>query len=124
MSGHVSTDWSRESSVKLGPGRVVRAVDLSVTVLATSIQQPRVRGATTAGVPSNEQIVGVTSIRMTLLAQKWPRCGQQHVVIRAVGFMAIHAVVTHRRVFPEKRSALLGMARVANRIDAFGFEQG
>ena len=101
---------------------MVRAVDLSVTVLTTPIQQPRVRGATAAGVPSNKQIVGVTSIRMTLLAQKWPRCGQQHVVIRAVGFMAIHAVVTHRRVFPEKRSALFGMALVTDLIDRICFE--
>ena len=89
-------------------------MNLRMTVLATPIQQPRVRRAANARVASNKQIVGVASIRVALLAQKRPRRSKQHVVIRAMGFMTIHAIVAYRRVLPQERAAFFGMAGITN----------
>ena len=45
---------------------------------------------------------------------------QQSLVHRAVRIVAIHTIVTHRRVLEQERSALLGVAFVAIVVDRVG----
>ena len=54
---------------------------------------------------------------MALLAQQ-RRLDLQHLlVVRAVGVVAVQAVLAHRRVLPQERAALLGVAGVAVLVD-------
>ncbi len=62
-------------------------------------------------------------IRVTLLAQERNRRDQQRVLIRAMGGMAIQAILAHRRMFEKKRSALLGMTLVARFVDRVRLQQ-
>ena len=61
---------------------------------------------------------------MALLAQEWDRCDQQRQLIRAVREMTIQAILAHRRVLEQERSALLRMALIAGFVDRVGLEQG
>ena len=54
---------------------------------------------------------------VTFGAYPWPRDFQQVLIHRAVRIMAVQAVLAHRRMFEQERSALLGMARVAIVVD-------
>lgn len=48
---------------------------------------------------------------------------EQRLVIGAVGFMAIGAILHRRRMLPEKRSPLLGMAGITELVHRVGLEQ-
>ena len=55
------------------------------------------------------RITVVLAAGVTLLAETRPRDLQQEVVVGAVRIMAVQAVLGNRRVFPQERSALLGV---------------
>ena len=61
---------------------------------------------------------------MALLAQPRARDLQHGIVDRAMGVMAVQAVLAHRRVFPQERSALLGVTLVTGVVDRGRSEQG
>ncbi len=92
--------------------RMIRAVDVAVTVAARATQHI---GLVRAAEPTGE----TRAVRhaVALVTQPRPRHPQQVRVIRAMRPVAVQAVLTHRRVFPQPRAALLGMTRVAIFID-------
>ena len=61
---------------------------------------------------------------MALLAQEWNRRDQQGALIRAMGRVAIEAVLPHRRVFEQERPALFCVALIAGLVDRGGLEEG
>ena len=81
-------------------------MDLAVAiqaVLAQHILVAAAAGQTFAAVGQ----AGVESCHMALLAQGWAASGEQSVMHRAVRTVAEAAILCHRRVLPEERSALL-----------------
>lgn len=60
---------------------------------------------------------------MTLLTQERNRCQQQRALIGAVRRVAIEAVLAHRRMLEQERTALLRVALVARLVDRIGLEQ-
>ena len=60
---------------------------------------------------------------MTLLAQARPRNLQQEVIVRAVRIVTVQAILGHRRVLPQERPALLGMALEASLVDGRRLQQ-
>ena len=69
------------------------------------------------------QIVRVQEIRVALLAEERNRRDQQRALIRAVGCVAVEAVLTHRRMFEQEWSAFFRMALIARLVDRIGLEQ-
>src|SRR5262249_40077695 len=61
--------------------------------------------------------------RVALLAEVWARREEHGLVVRAVRLVAIEAVLAHRRVFPQERAALFGVARVAGVVHSVAAEQ-
>ena len=94
---------------------MVRAVDHGVAVATTLVEdEPAGRWA---------QKVGAMIEAVALRAQLGPLDLQQELVGGAMRFMAVQAVFAHRRVFPQERAALLGMARVAVVVDRILLQQ-
>jgi len=60
---------------------------------------------------------GVERCRMALLAQPGLTGGEQVLVVGAVGYMAIGAILSDRSVLEEKWTAFLGVAFVAGLVD-------
>ena len=60
--------------------------------------------------------------RMTRLTQKRAGDDQQFLVIRAMRDVTVHAVLAHRCVLPQERTALLGVAGVALVVDRDGVD--
>ena len=89
--------------------RVDRPVDRRVAVQAALVEGvPRLGGVGRAGVARG---------LVALLAQQ-RRLHLQHLLVdRAVGVVAVEAVLAHRRVLPQERAALLGVAGVAVLVD-------
>src|SRR4030095_12145829 len=99
-------------------GRVIRAVDDRVTAHARPAHHELERsGVTTVGARR------MPGLDVTLLAQ--PRlCDLQHaLVVGAVGVVAVRAALVDRRVHPEERASLLGMAGEAGVVERDFFQQ-
>src|SRR5690242_10460251 len=62
----------------------------------------------------------VARVRVALLAEVGDRGLLQLLVVRAVRGVAVQAALAHRRVLPEKRPALFGVAGVALLVDRGG----
>src|SRR5947208_1358905 len=61
---------------------------------------------------------------MTALAEEWQLADQHALVVRAVRVVAGHAAFGDRRVLPQVRAALVGMAALAAFVDGgAGLEQ-
>lgn len=60
---------------------------------------------------------------MALLTQNRPRGRKQGFEIRAVRTVAIQTVLAHWRVLEQEWAAFVGMAGIANLIDAIGFQE-
>ena len=60
---------------------------------------------------------------MALLAQHGPRRGQQRLKIGPVRIVAVQAVLAHGCMLEQEGPAFLGVAAVANFIDAIGLEK-
>src|SRR5690606_38062418 len=105
----------RGSSLEPRPGGVVAAVDLAVAVLAGAPDHPRA-GRAAMGRGAERLVVAVEARAVphgdvvALLAEVGPRRDQEVVVVGSVGLVAVEAAFAHRRVLPEERSALLGVA--------------
>jgi len=116
------------SALQAGAGGMIAAVDLRVAVLAGPSDD-----ALTGRAPELGRARGLTGVvERARMADRWavalltklgPGTGQQLVVVRAMGVMAVHAVFPHRRVFPEHGAALLGMTGVAHDVHAIRLEQ-
>ena len=63
-------------------------------------------------------------VGVALLAEERHRGRLQLEVVRAVRRVAVEAVLAHRRVLPEERAALLGVALVAELVDRAGDQVG
>jgi len=61
---------------------------------------------------------------VTVLAEHGDPTVQELIVTTAVGDMAIHAILIHRRMGPHKRAPLLRMALVTEFIDGIPLELG
>lgn len=59
----------------------------------------------------------VTAV-VTLVAEPWLPYFQQPIINRAVGIMAVGAIVKNRRVLEEKGAAPFGVAAIAVLVDA------
>ena len=55
--------------------------------------------------------------RMAFIAQARARDFQQKLIVRSVRLVAVQAILAHRRVLPQHRSALFRMALVASVVD-------
>src|SRR6185369_17078710 len=97
--------------------RVIAAVDGCVTVEARAVEDPVARLGLVGQGGAVVQGAGVPGVRVALLAEE--RYGRllQLEMVRAVRGMAVQAALTHRRVLPEERTALLGVAGVALLVD-------
>src|SRR5690606_7090665 len=96
----------RVSSPREGEaGRVVRSVDLLVAVLARAAEQELGARHPRLGRVARLDVAGLAESRSRHL---------EHVLAqRPVRVVAVHAVLDDRRVLPEERTALVGVARVA-----------
>ena len=64
----------------------------------------------------------IVRLPVALLAEEGPRGHQQLVLVGPVRCVAVGAVLAHRRMLPQERTALLGMAGEAELIDRLGTE--
>src|SRR5450759_4458745 len=85
----------------------VRAMDCVVAVLTR----------TSHGLYSRRPIAKPVTKAVAFGAQPRSRDLEKVFVHRAMRIVAVHAVLAHRRVFEQERSALLGMALVAIVVD-------
>ena len=91
---------------------MVGTVYLGVTIEAILPEQElrrRTRGGQAVGVESDARMPG---LRVTTLAEQWPSLGQHTGMVRSMRCVAQAAVFTDRRMFPQERAALLGVALV------------
>src|SRR5512146_319588 len=94
-----------------GAGRMIRAVDVEVTVLAGAVvDEPHGR---CVGGSSRRAAVGRG---MALLAEPRPRHFEHFLLIAPVWVMAVRAVFGDWHVLPEERAALFGVAAVAGLV--------
>src|SRR5690606_11753884 len=110
-------------------GRMIAAVDLRVAVLARTPDHALARRAAeqrrAGGLLRAVDLPRMADRRVVaLLAQDRPGDLQQLVVIRSVRVVAVQAALAHRPVLPEERVALLGVAGVADVVDAISLPQG
>ena len=102
--------------------RAVAAMDIGVTVQATTRHRPQLRctGGTSGG--QRCDLTGVTGMAVAFLAEeRGPRL-EQVEDRRAMAAMADGAVFRHRLVVMHERSALLHVALVAGLVDAGLFQ--
>src|ERR1019366_8718913 len=90
------------------PIRFIATVDVAVAVAASTTQHIR-------GVRETQSAAGSRAMHgaVAFVAQPRTRHFQQIFVVRAVRLVAVQAVLTHRRVFPQHRTALFSMTLVA-----------
>ena len=99
-------------------------MDVDVACLARRRYQARIGQRPAGKVAARQELRGMANLRMALLAQHGPRRRQQTLEIGAVRIVAVEAVFPNRRVLEEEGPTLLGVAAVADLVDAIGFEQG
>ncbi len=97
---------------------------LSMATLTTTIDHPNVRADSSWKICPRQKIVGVTSGRVALLAEKRSGGCQQHLMIGTVRRMAIQAAFANRGVTENEGTALFGMALKADFVDRICFQQG
>ena len=97
---------------------------LSMTILTTTIDHPNVRADSSWKICLGQKIVGVTSGRVALLAEKRSGGCQQHLMIGTVRRMAIQAAFANRGVTENEGATLFGMALKADFVDRICFQQG
>src|ERR1700722_2672120 len=96
-------------SLQQSAGRIVAAVNHGVTVLAGPREHLHLADA------AGEAVAEAAAV--ALVAQARPRHFQHRLVDRAVRVVAVEAVLAHRRVLEQERTALLGVALVAGVVD-------
>ncbi len=100
---------------------MVGTVDLSMAILTAAIDEAFIGTESTDQIRSGQQIVGVTDIGMTLLAQKRSSGDQQHLMVGAVRLMTVETVFPHRGMFPDERATFFRMALITHLINRIGF---
>src|SRR5262245_11540103 len=93
---------------------VIRAVDLRVAVDAGPADDPVAAGVQLRGVVDRR---GMAAADVAALTQHRRLGDEQAVVVRTVRIVAAGAVFTPRRVLPDERSPLLGVAAGARLVD-------
>src|SRR5262245_29941420 len=99
------------------PGGMVRSVNLRVTVDTAPIEHPAVGEELGAGRRIRVRLRRVTRLVVALLAQTRRLHDLQARVQRPMRIVAGATVLAHRRVLPEHRGPLLGVAAVAVLVD-------
>lgn len=108
---------------------MITAVNLRVAILAGASGQT-LTGSAAGQLPCGGGLIGAKERPgmpdrqvVTLLAKVGSCRNQQLVVIGAMYGVAVGAVLAHWRMFPKERSALFGVAGVADDIGAFRLQQ-
>ena len=83
-----------------------------MAIYAAAIQRPDVQRL------SGGRRMARQHVNMALLARHVSARRHQLCIVRTMRCVTTHAILTNRRVFPEKRAALFGMAGVASIIDS------
>jgi hypothetical protein len=86
-------------------------VDLTMAISTAAIDGPYVESLTGGGRMARQHM------NVALLAQQMDALGQQFGIARTMRRVAVQAILADRRVFPEKRTPFLGMARVTHIIN-------
>ena len=97
---------------------------LSMAILTTTIDHPNVRADSSWKICPRQKIVGVTSGRVALLAEKRSGGCQQHLMIGTVRRMAIQAAFANRGVTENEGTALFGVALKADFVNRICFQEG
>src|SRR5258706_2128464 len=123
-----SSRRTRRLPVELRTRRVIRPVDLRVTVETAAVHQAIVGGAAGRHVLRRQESRGVPEVRVvdrrvTLLTQERKRSDEQLLVIRAVRLVAVEAALRHGRVLPDEGPALLGVTAGAQLVHVVGLQQ-
>ena len=103
---------------------MIGPMDLYMTILATAVHEPGIGADASGQVGSSQQIIRMTSVDMTLLAQKRAAGGEQGFMIRAMCRMAIQAVFPDRCMLPKHGAAFFLMTIETKLIDRQITEQG
>ena len=103
---------------------MIGAMNLGMTVLATTAHQPRIRAAARGETAPCQQFIHMPERRVTLLAEHGSGRDQQFFMVGSMGTVTIQAIITHRGMFKKKRPSLLGMALITRLVHRVGFEQG
>ena len=101
--------------------RVIRSVNLRVAADAAAIEDPLIGEFPIGEVSPDEEIVGMAEpsrLGVALVAKKRCRRDQKLLVVRSVRVMAMEAALDDGGVLPEEGSAVLGVARITQLIDA------
>ena len=101
---------------------MVGSVHVLMAVLARMLDHAIARTRTELRVAQVVERARMARVQMAALTEIRHLRDQQLVVIRAVRLMARRAVLADRRVLPQERPALLGVAGVAELIQRIGFE--
>ena len=97
---------------------------LGMATLTTTIDHPNVGACSSWKICPCQKIVGVTSGRVALLAEKRSGGCQQHLMIGTVRRMAIQAAFANRGVTENEGTALFGMALKAHLVNRICFHEG
>src|SRR6185436_19613385 len=105
---------------QVGGRRMIAAMNQVVAVGARTVEQPVAARRGIFERRDAQTVVertGVARVGVALLAQVRDLGLLQLEVVRAVRGVAVQAVLPHRRMLPQERAALLGMAGVALLVD-------
>lgn len=103
---------------------MVGAVNLGVTILATSTHQSWIRTAPGCKTALGQQLIYMPERRVALLAQHGSCRYQQFFMVGAMRAVTIQAIIPHRGMFKKKWPPLLGVALVTGLVDRVGLEHG
>ncbi len=102
---------------------MIGTVNLSMTILAATIQDTFIGACAADQIRDREQIIWMTAVAVTLLTQKWPGRDQQHLMVGPMWQMAVQAVVAYRRMLPDEWTAFFGVTLVAHLVGGVAFQQ-
>ena len=95
---------------------MIAAMDLGVASLATTADQSFVRRRAAGQIWNSGQHVLMGAARVTLLAQERARGNEQHFLVGTMRLVAVETVLANRRMLPDERAALFGVAGIADVI--------
>src|SRR5262245_8084396 len=107
---------------------MIAAMDLRMAVLAGApdhawtLSSPLECTGSRLPIPVERAVMTHRQV-VTLLTKVRTRAHEQLVVVGTMRLMTVEAALADRRMFPEKRTPLLGVAGVAHVVDGIGVEE-
>ena len=98
-------------------------MNLSMAVTTAAVNQSLGRRDSERGIPPDQRLTRMDHLGMAPLTEERPRGHQQLPMIRAMGPVAAHAVLTYRSVLPDERTAFLRMALVTEMVHRIPFDE-